>query len=131
MKLDLSQLSSDKPIITLLAAIGALVAIVVGGVVTITNPQSLSFHQYVQDIAFMAGALGLGAGVGRGIDSHAQATAQAAQQQGAPMTETPAPEPTPDPTPAPEPAPDPEPAPAADEPTGGVDPHYEPEPPRD
>lgn len=73
----LAQLSSDKPVVTILTVLAATVAIVVGGIVTITNPQSLSFHQYVQDIAFMAGALGLGSGIGRGIDSYGQAVAQA------------------------------------------------------
>jgi hypothetical protein len=82
----LAQLSSDKPVVTILTVVAATVAIIVGGVVTITNPQSLSFHQYVQDIAFMAGALGLGSGIGRGIDSYGQAVAQA-QAQSAPAGE--------------------------------------------
>ena len=75
MKIDLSQIASDKPVVTILTLIAALVALVVGGVVTITNPQSLSFHQYIQDIALLGGALGLGSGIGRGIDSYGQAVA--------------------------------------------------------
>jgi len=70
-------LSSGKPVVTILTLVAAVVAVVVGGIVTITNPQSLSFHQYIQDIAFMAGALGLGAGIGRGIDSYGSNVAQA------------------------------------------------------
>lgn len=143
MKLDVSRISSEKPVVTILTLVAALVAIIAGGVVTIVKPESLSFHQYVQDIAFMAGALGLGSGIGRGIDSYGQSVASA-QQQGAPMTtetpqppvpETPPPEPTPDPNPNPdppqpgEPVPGTEPAPDTEtEPTGGVDPHYEREP---
>lgn len=65
--MNLESLASDKPVITILTLVVAVIAVVVGGVVTITNPQSLSFHQYIQDIAFMAGAIGLGSGVGRGI----------------------------------------------------------------
>lgn len=71
----LSQISSDKPVVTILTLVAATVAIVVGGIVTITNPQSLSFHQYIQDIALLGGALGLGSGIGRGIDSYGQAVA--------------------------------------------------------
>lgn len=73
----MSKITSDKPVVTILTLLAATVAIVVGGIITITNPQSLSFHQYIQDIAFMAGALGLGSGIGRGIDSYGQAVAQA------------------------------------------------------
>jgi hypothetical protein len=72
-----SKIASDKPVVTILTLLAATVAIVVGGVVCITNPQTLTFHQYIQDIAFMAGALGLGSGIGRGIDSYGQAIAQA------------------------------------------------------
>jgi hypothetical protein len=81
MKLDVAKLSSDKPVVTILTVLVVVVAVVVGGIVTITNPQSLSFHQYIQDIAFMAGALGLGAGIGRGIDSYGQAVAQKAPER--------------------------------------------------
>jgi hypothetical protein len=102
MKIDLSQIASDKPVITILTIVAATVAIIVGGVVTITNPQSLSFHQYIQDITFMAGALGLGSGIGRGIDSYGGKVAEA-QRAPAP-TVTPLPPPTPLPTP--DPAPD-------------------------
>jgi hypothetical protein len=77
MKIDLS---SNKPVITILTVMIALICVIVGGVVTITNPQSLSFHQYITDIAFVGGALGLGAGIGRGIDSNGQAQAAALEQ---------------------------------------------------
>ena len=77
VKIDLGQIASNKPVVTILTIVAATVAIVVGGIVTITNPQTLTFHQYVQDIAFMAGALGLGTGIGRGIDSYGQSVAQA------------------------------------------------------
>jgi drug/metabolite transporter (DMT)-like permease len=73
----MSKIASDKPVVTILTLVAALVAIVVGGIVTITNPQSLSFHQYVQDVSLLGAALGLGAGVGRGIDSYGQSMAQA------------------------------------------------------
>lgn len=63
-------LSSDKPVVTIMTIVVVAIAVVVGGVVTITNPQSLSFHQYLQDLALMGGALGLGNGIGRGIESH-------------------------------------------------------------
>jgi hypothetical protein len=66
-------LIDGKPVVTILTVAAALIAVIAGGVVTITNPQTLSFHQYVQDVAFMAGALGLGAGIGRGIDAHGRA----------------------------------------------------------
>jgi hypothetical protein len=98
MKLDVSKIASDKPVVTILTLVAATVAIVVGGIVTITNPQSLSFHQYVQDIAFMAGALGLGSGIGRGIDSYGGRIAQATQATQAPP---PAPPPIPPPVTAP------------------------------
>lgn len=68
----MAKIASDKPVVTILTILAAGVAIIVGGIVTITNPQTLTFHQYVQDIAFMAGALGLGSGIGRGIDSYGQ-----------------------------------------------------------
>lgn len=73
----MAKIASDKPVVTILTLLAASVAIIVGGIVTITNPQTLTFHQYIQDIAFMAGALGLGSGIGRGIDSYGQAIAQA------------------------------------------------------
>jgi len=72
-----AQLASSKPVVTILTVVIAMIVVAVGGVVTITNPQSLSFHQYVTDIALMGGALGLGAGIGRGIDSNGQAHASA------------------------------------------------------
>ena len=68
-------LSSDKPVVTIMTLVIVTLAVVVGGVVTITNPQSLSFHQYIQDITVMAGAIGLGNGIGRGIEAHGQAQA--------------------------------------------------------
>ena len=68
----MAKIASDKPVVTILTLLAASVAIIVGGIVTITNPQTLTFHQYIQDIAFMAGALGLGSGIGRGIDSYGQ-----------------------------------------------------------
>lgn len=73
----MDKIASEKPVVTILTIVAASVAIIVGGIVTITNPQSLSFHQYIQDITFMAGALGLGSGIGRGIDSYGQSVAQA------------------------------------------------------
>jgi hypothetical protein len=73
-------LSSDKPVVTILTLIVATIAVVVGGVVTITNPQSLTFHQYIQDIAFMGGAIGLGNGIGRGIESHGQSRAYVVEE---------------------------------------------------
>lgn len=116
-KLNLAQISSDKPVVTILTLVAALVAIIAGGVVTIIKPESLSFHQYVQDIAFMAGALGLGSGIGRGIDSYGQAVAKA-QPQGSSMetTEAPQPTPPPEPEPAPEPPTEPPTEPPPDEP---------------
>lgn len=103
----LSQVSSDRPVITILTILAAGVAIIAGGVVTITNPQNLSFHQYVQDIAFMAGALGLGSGIGRGIDSYGQAVAQTKPQpQVAPEPDSPPPSPPDVPSPYDSPPPD-------------------------
>ena len=37
----MSKITSDKPVVTILTIVAAAVAIVVGGIVTITNPQSL------------------------------------------------------------------------------------------
>jgi hypothetical protein len=122
--MNLGQIASDKPVVTILTLVAATVAIVVGGIVTITNPQSLSFHQYVQDIAFMAGALGLGSGIGRGIDSYGgrvTATQRTMMdQQIAAMQGTQQPPPPPGPPPAADlasgppgmPPPPPEPPPA-------------------
>ena len=62
-------LSSDKPVVTILTVVVVAVAVIVGGVVTITNPQSLTFAQYLRDIALLGAGLGLGNGVGRGIES--------------------------------------------------------------
>jgi len=67
-------LSSDKPVVTILTVVVVAVAVIVGGVVTITNPQSLTFSQYLRDIALLGAGLGLGNGVGRGIESAGRTT---------------------------------------------------------
>lgn len=67
-------LSSDKPVVTILTVVVVAVAVIVGGVVTITNPQSLTFAQYLRDIALLGAGLGLGNGVGRGIESAGRTT---------------------------------------------------------
>ena len=84
-----SNLSSDKPIITALTLIVVLIIVISGAVVTITNPETLSFHEYIQEIAIVGGALGLGNGIGRGIESYGQAQASAQILTSAPPTPTP------------------------------------------
>jgi hypothetical protein len=72
-----SKLASEKPVFTIMVLVVVVIVVVAGAVVTIVQPSSLSFHQYVSDIAFMAGALGLGAGIGRGVETYGNATAAA------------------------------------------------------
>ena len=76
----LGNLSSDKPVVTILTLVVVLVVVVAGAIVTITNPNSLTFEQYIRDIAILGAGLGLGNGIGRGIESsgHAQASARKA-----------------------------------------------------
>jgi hypothetical protein len=69
----MARLASEKPVFTILVLVIVVVVVAVGGVVTITNPQSLSFHQYVTDVALMGGALGLGSGIGRGVETYGKA----------------------------------------------------------
>jgi hypothetical protein len=52
---------------TVLLFIMAAVVVIAGAVVTIANPDRLPFHDYVQEVAILAGALGLGTGIGRGL----------------------------------------------------------------
>ena len=74
-------LASDKPIVTILTVAVVLIVVIAGGIVTIVRPESLSFHQYVSDIAIVGGALGLGAGIGRGIDSYGKQIAKPPDKQ--------------------------------------------------
>jgi hypothetical protein len=57
---------NDAPVVTIALLVLATIVVVAGAVVTIVQPGTLSFHQYVQDVAVLAAALGLGAGIGRG-----------------------------------------------------------------
>jgi hypothetical protein len=57
---------NDAPVVTIALLVLATIVVVAGAVVTIVQPGTLSFHQYVQDVALLAAALGLGAGIGRG-----------------------------------------------------------------
>jgi Trk-type K+ transport system membrane component len=69
----MAKLSSDKPVFTAMVLALVLIVVIAGAVVTITNPNTLSFHQYVTDVTTLAGAIGLGAGVGRGIEAYGNA----------------------------------------------------------
>lgn len=51
-----------------IATIGVLILLVVGGILTITNPSSLSFQEYFQDGIVALGLLG----IGRGIDARSK-----------------------------------------------------------
>lgn len=51
--------STKNPVITLVFVIAA----VVGGIVTITNPDTLNFSEYLLRLAIFGGALGIGRGI--------------------------------------------------------------------
>jgi len=65
---------NGSPVVTILLCVLAVVVVIAGGVVTIVKPDTLPFHQYVQDVAILTAALGLGAGVGRGVESLGKAS---------------------------------------------------------
>jgi hypothetical protein len=54
-----------KPDLNILTYVLAAVVVIAGAVVTILHQSELPFHDYVQDIAIVAGALGIGAGIAR------------------------------------------------------------------
>jgi hypothetical protein len=58
---------TDNPIVSIAFAIIA----VAGAIVTITNPETLAFSEYVQDVLIGGGLLG----IGRGIDSYGKSRA--------------------------------------------------------
>lgn len=60
---------NQSPIVTILLCVLAVIVVLAGGVVTIVKPDTLPFHEYVQDVAILTAALGLGAGVGRGVNA--------------------------------------------------------------
>lgn len=60
------------PLASLLVVAGFIIVALVGGVVTITNPDTLPFEKYVTLVTALAGSAGL-LGVGRGIKSTANA----------------------------------------------------------
>jgi hypothetical protein len=68
-------LSSDKPVFSALVVLIVAVVTIAGAVITITHPDTLPFHEYIQNVSIMAGALGLGAGIGRGIETYGNAIA--------------------------------------------------------
>lgn len=51
---------------TVISAVVTLVGAIAGGVITITNPGTLPFHTYIQDLGIFAGGNGLVA-IGRGL----------------------------------------------------------------
>lgn len=57
------------PVVTYMLCALAVIVVVAGAVVTIVRPSTLEFHQYVQDVALLTAALGLGAGIGRGVEA--------------------------------------------------------------
>lgn len=76
---------NSAPLTTILVAVAFVIVCVVGGVVTIVNPDTLSFSDYVERLGIAAGALGLLA-IGRGINlsgekqGNSQALAIAAEE---------------------------------------------------
>lgn len=60
---------NNAPIVTYLLCALALVVVIAGAVVTIIRPDTLPFDKYVQDVALLTAALGLGAGIGRGVQA--------------------------------------------------------------
>lgn len=63
----------DTPVTTYLTLLIALVVVLVGGVVCIIEPETLSFRDYVEALAVLG--IGVGAlGIGRGISAGAKAS---------------------------------------------------------
>lgn len=63
---------NDAPLVTILLLVLAVIVVIAGAVVCIVQPSTLSFSQYVQDVAILTAALGLGAGIGRGAIAAAE-----------------------------------------------------------
>lgn len=63
-----SVLSDERPWMTICVVAIVLIVTIVGGIVVITNPQTLSFDQYVTVLTGLAIGSGL-LGIGRGIAS--------------------------------------------------------------
>lgn len=68
----MTKLLNTLPVATLLVVAGFIIVALVGGVVTIVHPESLSFDKYAALVTGLAGSAGL-LGVGRGINSTATA----------------------------------------------------------
>ena len=68
---------NDSPVTTILMAVAFTVIVIVGGIITIVNPDSLSFDRYITSVGIAAGALGL-LGIGRGINAGQKKIAEAA-----------------------------------------------------
>ena len=73
---------NDSPVTTTLIAVAFIIIVIVGGVVTIVNPDTLSFDRYITSVGIAAGALGL-LGIGRGINAGQAKIANAATVQAA------------------------------------------------
>lgn len=67
----MTKLLNSLPVATLIVAAAFLIVTIVGGIVTITNPESLSFDKYVVTVTGVAASAGL-LGIGRGINSTAK-----------------------------------------------------------
>lgn len=53
--------------LTVLVVVVATIVVGAGAAVTIVQPSTLSFEQFLGDLTKLGAALGIGAGVGRGI----------------------------------------------------------------
>jgi hypothetical protein len=59
---------NDSPFTTILMGIAFIVIVLIGGIVTIVDSESLSFNEYITAVGIAAAGLGL-LGIGRGINS--------------------------------------------------------------